>query len=282
VASTIRSRCQVFELHLLGAEEMESHVRWVVADAELEVDDAAIDHVIEIGIMYFIGDINKDFIHLKNNLINSDFFEQSFFQLGNLSLEKDEDLHNENFVTINEYLKKRNSMLYVIRGNHDNPDYFLKTNRLFSNIILLSDNSIIDIDNYKIYILGGGISVDRIERNKQGFYWTEESINIDFKLLEKTSNINIVLTHKPPPYIFDGFLADKFIDYWVKGDACLENQLSKERDLLRTLYKKICKKNNIKCWISAHQDLSVNTIIDNIKFIALKNLEFFELTNKNS
>jgi len=49
VVPTIRSRCQVFELNLLGAEEMEAHVRWVVEDAGLEVDDAAIDHVIEAG-----------------------------------------------------------------------------------------------------------------------------------------------------------------------------------------------------------------------------------------
>jgi len=49
VAPTIRSRCQVFELRLLGAEEMQNHVRWIVDDAELEVDAAAIDHVIEAG-----------------------------------------------------------------------------------------------------------------------------------------------------------------------------------------------------------------------------------------
>jgi len=49
VVPTIRSRCQVFELNLLGAEEMEAHVRWVIDDAGLDVDDAAIDHVIEVG-----------------------------------------------------------------------------------------------------------------------------------------------------------------------------------------------------------------------------------------
>ncbi len=49
VVPTIRSRCQVFELNLLGAEEMEAHVRFVVDDAGLDVDDAAIDHVIEAG-----------------------------------------------------------------------------------------------------------------------------------------------------------------------------------------------------------------------------------------
>lgn len=49
VVQTIRSRCQVFELGLLGADEMADHVRWVIADAGLEVDEAAVDHVVSAG-----------------------------------------------------------------------------------------------------------------------------------------------------------------------------------------------------------------------------------------
>ena len=49
VVQTIRSRCQVFELGLLGAEEMAAHVRWVIDDAGLDVDDSAVDHVVSVG-----------------------------------------------------------------------------------------------------------------------------------------------------------------------------------------------------------------------------------------
>ena len=49
LVETIRSRCQVFELGLLGAEELARHVRWIVDDAELDVDDEAIDHVMSAG-----------------------------------------------------------------------------------------------------------------------------------------------------------------------------------------------------------------------------------------
>ncbi len=49
VVDTIRSRCQVFELSLLAADEMVDHVRWVINDAELEVDDAAVDYVVAAG-----------------------------------------------------------------------------------------------------------------------------------------------------------------------------------------------------------------------------------------
>lgn len=230
-----------------------------------------------LEIMYFIGDINYDYKSLKENIFSLNITNESLFQLGNLPIEKDEDFENKYFTDINKYLKNRNCHLYLLRGNHDNPHVFKESFSLQTNINIISDNSILEIENHKIFVLGGGISVDRIERNKKSLYWTEESINIDFNLVEKVGGIDIVLTHKPPSYIYDDFLADKFISYWVKGDACLENQLSKERDLLRALYKKLIKKNKIKYWISSHQNLSIQTENNAIKFISLKNMEFFKL-----
>ncbi|MEM9518062.1 MAG: DNA polymerase III subunit gamma/tau [Actinomycetota bacterium] len=49
VVETIRSRCQVFQLTLLGAEEMADHVRWVIDDAELDVSEEAVEHVVAAG-----------------------------------------------------------------------------------------------------------------------------------------------------------------------------------------------------------------------------------------
>ena len=49
VVQTIRSRCQVFELGLIGADIMTDHIRYVVADAELDLDDEAIDHAVAAG-----------------------------------------------------------------------------------------------------------------------------------------------------------------------------------------------------------------------------------------
>ncbi len=49
VAQTIRSRCQVFELTLLGSDEMTAHVREVAGDAGLDVDDDVIAQVVAAG-----------------------------------------------------------------------------------------------------------------------------------------------------------------------------------------------------------------------------------------
>ncbi len=49
VVRTIRSRTQHFEFHLLPAEELGDHVRYIIEDAGLEVDDAAVDYVLTQG-----------------------------------------------------------------------------------------------------------------------------------------------------------------------------------------------------------------------------------------
>jgi len=49
VVDTIRSRCQVFELTLLGADEMADHVRWIIDDADLGVGEDGVDHVVAAG-----------------------------------------------------------------------------------------------------------------------------------------------------------------------------------------------------------------------------------------
>src|SRR5262245_18440114 len=49
VSPTIRSRTQHLEFHLLPAEELEAHVRWIAADAGLELTDDAIEAVLHMG-----------------------------------------------------------------------------------------------------------------------------------------------------------------------------------------------------------------------------------------
>ncbi len=49
VVPTVRSRTQHLELSLMPAEVMTEHVRWVVEQASLDVDDDAIAHVVRAG-----------------------------------------------------------------------------------------------------------------------------------------------------------------------------------------------------------------------------------------
>ncbi len=49
VVPTIRSRTQHFEFHLLPAEDLAEHVKFIIEDAGLDVDDSAVDYVLTQG-----------------------------------------------------------------------------------------------------------------------------------------------------------------------------------------------------------------------------------------
>ncbi|MGI8937817.1 MAG: DNA polymerase III subunit gamma/tau [Iamia sp.] len=49
VLPTIRSRTQHFQFHLLPADELADHVRWVISDAGLDVGEADVEHVLRAG-----------------------------------------------------------------------------------------------------------------------------------------------------------------------------------------------------------------------------------------
>ncbi len=49
VVQTIKSRTQHFLFHLLPAAELEAHLRWVIADADLDVDDDGIAWALKTG-----------------------------------------------------------------------------------------------------------------------------------------------------------------------------------------------------------------------------------------
>jgi DNA polymerase-3 subunit gamma/tau len=49
VPDTIRSRSQHLEFHLLPADVLEQHVRWVISDAALDVPDEAVEAVVQLG-----------------------------------------------------------------------------------------------------------------------------------------------------------------------------------------------------------------------------------------
>ncbi len=49
VSDTIRSRTQHLQFHLLPMDVLDAHVRWLISDAQLEVDDRAIEAVLRRG-----------------------------------------------------------------------------------------------------------------------------------------------------------------------------------------------------------------------------------------
>ena len=85
--------------------------------------------------MIFIGDIHGNFRKFLSDLKDKSYQNTTMIQVGDFGvgfrlLDKEYSLIDP----INTYLKQNNNILYVFRGNHDNPDYFENPKFEFSNI----------------------------------------------------------------------------------------------------------------------------------------------------
>jgi hypothetical protein len=76
-------------------------------------------------------------------------------------------------------------------------------NREYPFIAYLKRGKIYNIENYKLLVLGGALSIDKKFRvpNKSWWkneYWSEEEKDTLFKLLKKEKNFDYVLSHTGP------------------------------------------------------------------------------------
>ena len=92
-----------------------------------------------------------------NNLSNSVLICAGDIGVGFKNIE----YYNKMFSTLNAVLRKMNSVLYCIRGNHDDPSYFNDNKINKSNIKLIKDYSVISVGDKNILCVGGAVSIDR-------------------------------------------------------------------------------------------------------------------------
>lgn len=75
---------------------------------------------------------------------------------------------------LSDACKLKNVKAYIIRGNHDDPDYWNRDLKL-ENVTLVKDYTRLIFPNEKEALcIGGGISVDRMDRVENVSYWINE------------------------------------------------------------------------------------------------------------
>lgn len=178
--------------------------------------------------------------------------------------------------TLDYHLGKSNNHLYVVRGNHDDPEYFKKTNHPFGykNITLLQDYSELNLLEKNILLVGGAVSVDRedrLERQRRGkspSYWTDEVFKLDPEFQYK--KYDLVVTHTRPA-ICGHFKAFSNINSYLIDDPKLKDDLIEESQKLDVLYE------NTKppFWVYGHFHESINSKINDTNFRCLDINEFW-------
>ena len=192
---------------------------------------------------------------------------------------------------LNRTLQKTNCILLLIRGNHDDPEYFQKGLIDYPLMKTIPDYSVICFKNRNILCVGGAVSVDRSERlhamwlaglkgRTVKYYWEDEAPLFDQPQLSelKTNDILIdtVVTHTAPSFCSPHTKTG--IENWLLKDDQLANDISQERKLMDEIYNYLVKEGHpITNWFYGHFHNSRTEYISNIYFRMLDIMEFCEL-----
>lgn len=223
--------------------------------------------------LLFCGDIHTMIDVIPNYLKNMGLEKCAVFQLGDFGIGfENEHKENRRMQYLNERMNNCNSDLYVIRGNHDNPKYFDGTYN-WSNLFLLEDYSVVNINYLNILCIGGAISIDRTERKgywdkkKTHDYWVNEQVIFDEDKLNEFRDIDIIITHSAPNFCYP--LSKGGIEKWLLKDNELNTDILMERQNLAMVYEILSKNNKIYDWYYGHFHKDIISYNNDTKFTAV-------------
>jgi Icc-related predicted phosphoesterase len=146
--------------------------------------------------IYLVGDLHGDLWSLENFVEDKAEPNSLFVQVGDLGIGFPATPSTCFLKNLNDKLAKKNSRMYAIRGNHDDPEYFNGLVKL-SNVFLLKDYTIKEINGLKWFFVGGATSIDRHHPSRiEGLtYWKDEILEYDPTL---TQEADVLILHTSP------------------------------------------------------------------------------------
>lgn len=133
------------------------------------------------------------------------------------------DKQHAAFKALNEFFKDRDIEFMSIRGNHDDPSYFLGGVK-YSNFELLPDYTTREINGEKYLFVGGAVSIDRRVRTPHQSYWYDEIFVLKPELI---TECDVLITHSAPTWLGD--FNKSGIEGWLSKDDTLWDECMKER-----------------------------------------------------
>jgi DNA repair exonuclease SbcCD nuclease subunit len=236
-----------------------------------------------------LGDIHGNFEKLKFEITNKRIDDCTLIQVGDFGIGF---FNKEKCVTqleeLNTFLSIKNIRMLVIRGNHDDPSYF-NGDYKYSNLELLEDYSVLDLEEGRFLFIGGAVSIDRLFRkdSDRGYsvigslrrsYWEDEVVKWNDKI-SQVEGIDYIITHTAPSFCFPdnklGFAP--IVQEFADRDKFLKTDLAVERNLMDRIFKEVNIKNKIKKHFYGHFHSSAVTNIEDCEHRLLNIFEFWEL-----
>lgn len=237
--------------------------------------------------IYNLGDIHGNWMCIPNFLIpaNYDFSvkentlicQVGDFNIGYGGIESTKRRLRE----LNDHLFEYNNHLFIIRGNHDDPEWFNSDKydhikKDYSNILFIKDYTVLNINNENWLFLGGAISVDRSMTKHMGTHFKGEEFVFDFEILSNFRDIDRVISHNAPDFCMPLYLGKTVMQY-VKDDETLIDDIKNERKSLTNAFTLLSNNNKIKSWHYGHFHNSYRFYHNDCEFVCLNIDEFKEI-----
>lgn len=237
-----------------------------------------------------LGDIHGNFNYLKTLLNSKKVSDCYIIQVGDFGVGFTSEA-NEKYILegLNDFLSTRNIIMYAIRGNHDDPNYFDGRFK-YTNLELIPDYTILELEGNRILCIGGAVSVDRTIRIKEDMinarygsskrsYWYDETIVFNEEAIRNANNINILVTHTAPDFCEpdNKFGYGNLVEEFAREDIKLKDDLKTERDLMTIIFDMISDNNKIDSHFYGHFHRSHEQKIVNCKHRLLDINELYEI-----
>lgn len=242
--------------------------------------------------MIFLGDTHGNWNYVFWRIKQLDIKDTIIYHVGDIGVGfTSYDHEMKQLEVYNEQFKKYGIVFYGIRGNHDNP-YFFDGGVDLTNLKLLPDYTLLNLEGKGILGIGGATSIDRkpriqenydyIKYNKEKRVWWPGEVFVlnEEKItnLEKGS-VNIVVTHTAPSFCFprndNGF--HPVVESFAHTDNELKTDLLLERGKLTELYNLLNKDHHIDKWFYGHFHNHHVTLEGATEFILLNINETYDL-----
>ena len=240
----------------------------------------------------FLGDLHDNFNLINQYLKRFDIKDAYIIQVGDFGVGFTTFIKEKRTLEfVNNELIKRNVFLYAIRGNHDYKPYFDNDPFGFTNIKLIKDYTVLNLEGKNILFIGGAVSIDRRMRktknqmigkydikNGNESWWPDEIFSWEDDKLVDLRDINIVVTHNAPDYCVpdnsNGF--GSFVNQFIALDPALKLDLLNERREITMAFQTIKMNNDITNHYYGHFHRSDVTTIDGVQHRVLGVGELWE------
>lgn len=230
--------------------------------------------------LFLIGDIHNNIPFLIKRVLNEDVSNSILIQVGDFGIGFPTikwELYDQTYRGLNNILEKKNSVLYVVRGNHDNPQYFIDAFE-YSHIKFVKDYSVLELCGMNILCVGGGVSINRVALIRDCEYFNDETFKLDIPKINSFRNIDMVVTHIAPNFIeIDKDDPSYLVKMWAEYDDKLIDDTRKERADATELFNKLKKNNDLKWWFCGHYHKRISERINGMLFRCLGSEEIYNL-----